>query len=53
MTLIDSHCHLDNEQFNADREAVIARALEAGVETMVAIGTAWTMVRRLLLVVTL
>ena len=39
MTIVDSHCHLDNEQFNADREAVIARALEAGVETMVAIGT--------------
>src|SRR5689334_3911120 len=37
--LIDSHCHLDNEQFNGDRAAVIERAIEAGVETMVAIGT--------------
>jgi len=37
--LIDSHCHLDHEQFNADREAVIERALEAGVERMLAIGT--------------
>ncbi len=39
MTLIDSHCHLDHEQFNADRTAVIERALEAGVTRMLAIGT--------------
>src|SRR6202521_3768749 len=37
--LTDSHCHLDHEQFNADRDAVIGRALAAGVEHMVAIGT--------------
>jgi len=37
--VIDSHCHLDNEQFNPDREAVIERALAAGVERMLAIGT--------------
>jgi TatD DNase family protein len=37
--LIDSHCHLDHEQFNADRDAVIERAIEAGVGRMLAIGT--------------
>ncbi len=37
--LIDTHCHLDNEQFAADQDHAIARALEAGVDTMVAIGT--------------
>jgi len=37
--LIDSHCHLDSEQFDPDREAVIQRALDAGVAHMVAIGT--------------
>jgi TatD DNase family protein len=37
--LVDSHCHLDDKQFDPDRDAVIARALEAGVERMMAIGT--------------
>jgi TatD DNase family protein len=39
MKLVDSHCHLDDEKFDADRELVIERALAAGVETMMAIGT--------------
>jgi TatD DNase family protein len=39
VSLADSHCHLDDEQFNDDREAAIDRALEAGVTQMVAIGT--------------
>ncbi len=39
MKLTDSHCHLDDKQFDPDREQVIERALEAGVERMMAIGT--------------
>lgn len=35
---VDSHAHLDGKQFQADREQVIARAREAGVEAIVAIG---------------
>jgi TatD DNase family protein len=35
---VDSHAHLDGKQFDADREQVIARAREGGVQTMVAIG---------------
>jgi len=35
---VDSHAHLDGNQFASDREAVIARARDAGVETLVAIG---------------
>jgi TatD DNase family protein len=37
--LVDSHCHLDDPQFDLDREAAIGRALEAGVGTMLAVGT--------------
>jgi TatD DNase family protein len=37
--LVDSHCHLDDEKFDADRDATIARARAAGVERMMAIGT--------------
>jgi TatD DNase family protein len=33
--LIDSHCHLDAPEFDADRDAVIARARSAGVVAQV------------------
>jgi len=39
MRLIDSHCHLDDAQFDPDRDAVIERARAASVDTLVAIGT--------------
>ena len=39
MPLIDSHTHLDFRQFDADREAVIERAREAGLVAIVNIGT--------------
>ena len=39
MKLVDSHCHLDDEQFDADREETLERARAAGVEAMMAIGT--------------
>jgi TatD DNase family protein len=39
VTLVDSHCHLDDHQFDADRAETIVRARAAGIKTMMAIGT--------------
>jgi TatD DNase family protein len=39
VSLIDSHCHLDSTEFDADRDETIQRALAAGVEHMLNIGT--------------
>jgi TatD DNase family protein len=36
--LIDSHAHLDSERYADDRAAMLARALEAGVGAVLAIG---------------
>jgi len=38
MELIDTHCHLDWRAFDSDREAVIDRAVRAGVRRMITIG---------------
>ncbi len=42
MRLIDTHAHLDQEEFDSDRAAVIGRAHAAGVEAIVAIGVTGT-----------
>jgi TatD DNase family protein len=39
MDLIDSHAHIDVPQFAEDRDAMLRRAREAGVNTLLAIGT--------------
>jgi TatD DNase family protein len=39
---IDSHAHLEGEQFDSDREQVISRARDAGIEKILAIGNGET-----------
>jgi len=39
MNFIDSHCHIDGEAFDADRDAVVERAKNAGVKAMLVVGT--------------
>jgi len=36
--VIDTHCHVHDPKFDVDRDAVIARAREAGVTAMVTVG---------------
>ena len=38
LTLVDSHCHIDMPHFDADRDAVVGRAREAGVREMLIVG---------------
>ena len=46
MTLIDTHAHLDYEDFAADFDAVLQRARDAGIERVVTIGTSVESSRR-------
>ncbi len=39
MIFADSHCHIDGEQFDADRDKIISLANEAGVKWMLTVGT--------------
>jgi TatD DNase family protein len=36
---VDSHAHIDGEEFDADRDEVVARAREAGVRAILNVGT--------------
>ena len=38
---LDSHCHVTADRFDADREEVLERARQAGVETLIAIGSGY------------
>jgi TatD DNase family protein len=39
MIFVDSHCHIDGEAFDADRDEVVRRARDAGVKAMLTVGT--------------
>ncbi len=39
ITLIDTHCHLDDSKFDKDRNLVIERAKESGISAVINIGT--------------
>ena len=38
MEFLDSHCHLDDEKFNEDREELIKQIKEAGITKLISAG---------------
>ena len=38
LSLVDSHCHIDMPEFDADRAEAVARAREAGIQEMLIVG---------------
>ncbi len=50
MMLIDSHCHLDDDRFDVDRDAVIQRAFDQGIKQFIipaTIATRWAKIKHL------
>src|SRR3989304_10178391 len=39
VSLIDTHCHLEMDEFDTDREEVIKRAKDGGIENIITIGS--------------
>lgn len=39
MIFIDSHCHIDGDAFNGERDEIVQRAKDAGVKAMLNVGT--------------
>lgn len=39
MIFVDSHCHIDGDAFDADRDEIVQRAIGAGVKAMLTVGT--------------
>jgi TatD DNase family protein len=39
MIFVDSHCHIDGKEFDADRDEIVKRANDAGVKFMLTVGT--------------
>ena len=46
--IVDTHCHLDGDEYSADRDATIGRALSAGVEKMLVPATDLPSSRRII-----
>lgn len=48
MQIFDSHCHLDDEDYGSDLDAVVQRAKQAGVRAMMVVGLGTASSRRAL-----